>query len=84
MGYEPENTLRSFERGIELGADAVELDVYRCRTGELVVIHDDTVDRTTDGSGYVIEMSFAQLRALDAGKGEHIALTEGIYYRYSN
>jgi glycerophosphoryl diester phosphodiesterase len=71
-GYEPENTLRSFRRALELGVDAVELDVYHCRSGELVVIHDETVDRTTNGRGYVVEMSLDQLRVLDAGKGEKV------------
>jgi len=50
----------------------VELDVYACPTGELVVIHDDKVDRTTDGTGYVFDKSFDELRKLDAGKGEKI------------
>jgi len=69
-GHEPENTLRSFAKALELGVDAVELDVQLCRTGELVVIHDDTVDRTTNGHGRITELSFAELRALDAGKSE--------------
>ena len=72
MGYEPENTLISFKKGLELNVDAVELDVYVCKTGELVVIHDDKVDRTTNGTGYVIEKTFEELRSLDAGKGEKI------------
>lgn len=72
MGYEPENTLRSFKKAIELNVDMVELDVYVCNTGELVVIHDDKVDRTTNGKGYVFEKSFQELRKLDAGKGEKI------------
>ncbi len=71
-GYEPENTLRSFARAIELGADMIELDVQLCRTGELVVIHDDTVDRTTNGHGWVAELSLEELRQLDAGLGERI------------
>lgn len=71
-GYEPENTIISFKKALELGVDAIELDVYVCKTGELVVIHDDTVDRTTNGKGYVINMAFDELRALDAGKGEQI------------
>ena len=71
-GHEPENTLRSFERAIELGVDMVELDVQVCGTGELVVIHDETVDRTTDGSGLVKETPFEELRSLDAGNGERI------------
>ena len=71
-GHEPENTLRSFRKALDLGADMVELDVHLCGTGELVVIHDETVDRTTDGSGSVRDMPFDELRGLDAGKGERI------------
>lgn len=63
----PENTLAAFEAAIAAGADGVELDVGRCATGEIVVIHDATVDRTTNGSGRVSEMPFDQLRELDAG-----------------
>lgn len=70
-GLEPENTLRSFARAIELGVDAVELDVY-CVDGALVVIHDDTLERTTNGRGAVMQTSFAALRRLDAGAGERI------------
>ncbi|HIH87951.1 TPA: glycerophosphodiester phosphodiesterase [Candidatus Bathyarchaeota archaeon] len=71
-GHEPENTLRAFTTAVSLGADMVELDVHICATGELVVIHDETVDRTTDGSGAVAEMTLRELRSLDAGKGEKI------------
>jgi glycerophosphoryl diester phosphodiesterase len=71
-GHEPENTLRSFRRAMELGADMVELDVHICGSGELVVIHDEMVDRTTDGTGEVAKMTFDELRGLDAGKGERI------------
>ncbi len=70
-GLEPENTLRSFARAIALGVDAIELDVYGV-DGELVVIHDDTLERTTDGVGPVTGASLAELRALDAGAGERI------------
>ena len=70
-GLEPENTLRSFARAIEIGVDAVELDVY-CVDGKLVVIHDDTLERTTNGRGEVMAASFEALRRLDAGAGEHI------------
>ena len=71
-GHEPENTLRGFRRAMELGADMVELDVQLCGSGELVVIHDGTVDRTTDGTGEVAEMTLDELRGLDAGMGERI------------
>ncbi|MCQ4209252.1 glycerophosphodiester phosphodiesterase [Streptomyces longispororuber] len=69
---EPENTLRSFRRAAELGADGIELDVRVSADGRLVVIHDATVDRTTDGEGEVAALTLAQLRSLDAGSGERI------------
>lgn len=65
----PENTLPAFELAVELGADGVELDVQRTADQELVVIHDETVDRTTDGKGRVAALSLAELRALDASCG---------------
>lgn len=71
-GYEPENTLRSFSKALELGADMIELDVHLSSDNSLVVIHDDTLDRTTNGQGPVSEKSFDELRALDAGKSEKI------------
>ena len=63
----PENTLEAMRLGIAAGADAIELDVHRCADGDVVVIHDATVDRTTDGSGAVSGMTLADLRSLDAG-----------------
>jgi glycerophosphoryl diester phosphodiesterase len=71
-GVEPENTLRGFRYAIELGVDFVECDVHLTRDGHLVVIHDETVDRTTNGTGKVSEMSLHEIRELDAGKGERI------------
>ena len=70
-GHAPENTLKAFQLAIDMGCTWVELDVYAVE-GELVVIHDDDVDRTTNGSGAVMAMTFAELRALDAGEGEQI------------
>lgn len=63
----PENTLAAFERGASYGADALELDIQMTRDGELVVMHDPTVDRTTDGSGPVASFTLDELRRLDAG-----------------
>jgi glycerophosphoryl diester phosphodiesterase len=73
-GYKPENTLSSFRKALEIGVDMVELDVHVLQTGELVVIHDETVDRTTDGTGHVVDFSFEQIRQLDAGNGQKIPL----------
>jgi len=70
--YEPENTLRSFERAIELKADMIELDVRQSIDGQLVVMHDETVDRTTDSTGLVALKTLSELKDLNAGKGERI------------
>ena len=70
-GHEPENTLRSVRKALELGADGVEVDVHFV-DGQLMVIHDDTLERTTNGHGPVVGKTFAELRALDAGLGEQI------------
>lgn len=75
-GYQPENTLAAFAKALELGAKWIELDVYAV-ADELIVFHDDCLERTTNGSGYVAESSLEYLRSLDAGKGERIPfLTE--------
>ena len=73
-GYEPENTLKSFKKAIELQADGIELDIFICKTGEIVVIHDETVDRTTNGTGAVEALTYDQLSTLNAGRGEQIPL----------
>jgi len=63
----PENTLASFERALQVGADGVEVDVHRTRDGSLVVIHDPTLERTTNGAGRVEDKTLAELKELDAG-----------------
>lgn len=73
MGYEPENTLSSFLKALELGADWIETDVYAVE-GELVLIHDDRLERTTNGTGTAAQSSLEYLRSLDAGKGQQIPL----------
>lgn len=67
QGHAPENTLPAFERALELGADALEMDLQRTGDGEVVVLHDGTVDRTTDGTGAVDELTLDEVRELDAG-----------------
>lgn len=66
-GLAPENTIPAMETGLEVGVDALEFDVQQTRDGELVVIHDPTVNRTTDGEGAIAELSLAELREFDAG-----------------
>ena len=63
----PENTMEAFRLGVEAGADAIELDVHLTADGELAVIHDETLDRTTDRTGRVAEQTMAQIREADAG-----------------
>lgn len=63
----PENTLPAFEEGLAQGANILELDIHLSRDRELVVIHDFRVDRTTGGSGYVKDLTLAELKRLDAG-----------------
>lgn len=65
--YAPENTLESFKLAIEAGADGIELDVHLSKNSVPVVIHDYTLDRTTNGSGYVNELTDIELKNLDAG-----------------
>ncbi|MCQ4083342.1 glycerophosphodiester phosphodiesterase [Streptomyces sp. RB6PN25] len=78
MGVEPENTLRSFIRADREGLDGIELDLHLSKDGELVVMHDATVDRTTDGTGAIADLTLAELRELDAGRGERIPVFEEV------
>ena len=71
-GTAPENTLTSFEKAIRLGVKMIELDVHRCATGELVVIHDEKINRTTSGKGFVADKTLAELKKVDVGRGEKI------------
>lgn len=75
---EPENTLRSFRRALDLGVAAVELDVQLTRDGRLAVIHDETLDRTTNGHGLVKDYTLAELQKLDAGQGEPVPALEEV------
>jgi glycerophosphoryl diester phosphodiesterase len=75
---EPENTLRSINRAIELGVDQIEIDVHLSKDERVVVIHDTTVDRTTNGHGYVSDFSLAEIKGLDAGEGECIPILEEV------
>jgi glycerophosphoryl diester phosphodiesterase len=64
----PENSMAAFENSLHLGVHAIELDVQRCATGELVVIHDERINRTTNGVGLVKDISLAELRKISNGK----------------
>ncbi len=78
LTYEPENTLAAFQNGINQGIDWLEFDVQMTKDGALVVIHDETVDRTTDGTGAVRDMTLEEIRSLDAGEGEKVPTFEEV------
>jgi len=65
--HHPENTMPAFEEAVRVGADYIEVDVRTSSDGKLVLMHDGTVDRTTNGHGEIAKMTFAEIRALDAG-----------------
>ncbi|MGH7259299.1 MAG: glycerophosphodiester phosphodiesterase [Nitrospiraceae bacterium] len=75
-GHAPENTLASIERAIALGCAFTEVDVRRTADGALVLLHDERVDRTTNGQGLVAEMTLEDIRKLDAGGGQTIPTLE--------
>jgi glycerophosphoryl diester phosphodiesterase len=81
---EPENTLRSFSRALAYGVAAVELDVQLTRDGRLAVIHDETLDRTTNGKGLVQDFTLAELQRLDAGRGEPVPSLEEVFALVKN
>jgi glycerophosphoryl diester phosphodiesterase len=67
MGYAPENTIASFEEGIRRGADLIEFDVQLSADGEVVVMHDTSVDRTTNGQGFIRDLPWKKIKSFDAG-----------------
>ena len=75
----PENTLAAFRAACDAGADMCELDVQPSRDGAIVVIHDDTVDRTTNGRGQVSALTLAELKRLDAGGGQRIPTLDEVF-----
>jgi glycerophosphoryl diester phosphodiesterase len=71
-GVMPENTIKGFRYAIDLGVDYVECDVHLSRDQQLIVMHDTTVDRTTNGHGAIRDLTAARIRTLDAGQGEQV------------
>jgi glycerophosphoryl diester phosphodiesterase len=78
MAVEPENTLRSFRRAEQEGVDQVELDLHLSKDGALVVMHDASVERTTDGRGLIRDLTLEEIRGLDAGLGERVPVFEEV------
>jgi glycerophosphoryl diester phosphodiesterase len=81
---EPENTLRSFHSAIDLGADGIELDIHITSDKHLVVIHDESIDRTSDGFGLVRNKKLAKLQEYNFGKGEKIPTLEEVLKEFGN
>jgi glycerophosphoryl diester phosphodiesterase len=77
-GHAQENTLAAIQKGIALGVDFVEIDVRRTSNGGLVVLHDETVNRTTNGKGRVDRLSLQEVKKFNAGNGEHIPTLEEV------
>ena len=75
-GHAPENTLPAFQMAADMGADGVELDVQLTRDGVLAVCHDETIDRTSSGAGWLKDFTFDELRSLDFSNGN--AAYEGV------
>lgn len=67
QGLRPDNTMSAFEHAVEIGVDVLEMDIHSTSDGVMVVIHDDTIDRTTDGSGFIQDFTFEEIQAFDAG-----------------
>jgi len=77
-GRYPENTILAFKKAVDAGADIIEFDVRQSKDGKLIVMHDPTVDRTTDGSGRVDCMTLREIKELDAGMGEKVPTLEEV------
>lgn len=77
-GHAPENTIASIRKAIELGVDALEFDIQLAKCGTPMVIHDDTLGRTTNGTGAVSDYTAAELKQFDAGAGERIPTLEDV------
>lgn len=80
--YEPENTILSFKKAISLKADYIEFDLRKTKDNKVVVIHDNTIDRTSNGNGLVKKFTLKGLRKLDFGKKQRILLLEEVIKRF--
>lgn len=77
-GEKPENTLKGIQYAIDCGVKAIEIDVHKSKDEKLIVIHDDTLERTTDGKGKILDFTLKELKDLDAGEGEKIPTLEEV------
>jgi len=82
-GEKPENTLLGIRYALDIGVKAIEIDIHLSHDGRLMVIHDDSVDRTTNGTGLIKELTSDELRGLDAGESEKIPFLEEVLDLYN-
>lgn len=78
-GYEPENTLKAFQKALDLNADGIELDVHLSADGHIIVIHDETIDRTTNGKGFVNTFSLSELKSFLIDGKHHISTLNEVF-----
>ncbi len=78
MGYETENTLASIQKALDLKVDGIEVDVFKCKSGEIVAFHDNELDRLTDGTGFIEEKTFSELQELTVDGGHKIPLLKDV------
>ncbi len=78
MGHETENTLAGVQKALDLGVDAIEIDVFKCKSGEIVVFHDEKVDRLTNGEGFIEDLTVFQLKLLTVAEEHPIPLLQDV------
>ena len=76
--YAPENTMEAFQKALQLGVDAIEFDIQLTKDSEMIVIHDDSIDRTTDGTGLVKNLSLPEIRKFHTPNGELIPTSQEV------
>jgi len=77
-GLFPENTILSFSKAINEGVEFIEMDLHLTKDRRVIIIHDETYDRTTNGTGWVWDMNLDEVQKLDAGQGEHVPTLEEV------
>ncbi len=82
--FEPENTMRAFARAFQDGAKGIEFDIRLTKDKQIVIIHDETINRTSNGSGLVRDLTYEELQKFDFGKGEKIPLLKDVLKLYGN
>lgn len=83
-GYEPEHTMKSYELALEQGADYIEQDINMTKDGHLICMHDNSVDRTTNGTGKIKDLTLSEIKQLDAGDGQEVPTLDEVITHFGN